>query len=276
MQIQNLITEFLVYIGSVRGLSAKTVRTYQQALMEFVCHVEIEEEEGGIWFNITPLRFKIASQSKKTVAKKISAVRSFVEFLKERKLKVFLRGDEPIKVPKSLPKPIPKKYIDQALEVADAQGKLLVLMIYGLGLRISELASIRKEDIRGEWVRVVGKGSKTREIPMIEALQKATKEYLKEFSPRVYLFEENGQKMSENQLRYRLGMLFEKIGVKATPHQLRHSFATDLLNGGARITDVSELLGHSSLSTTEIYTKLASSLKLKNYQKAHPLCQEDE
>ena len=95
--------------------------------------------------------------------------------------------------------------------------------------------------------------------------------YRNEFSPRVFLFEKNGAKLSENTLRYRLTTLFKKIGLHVTPHMLRHSYATHLLNSDARIADVSELLGHASMATTQIYTKLGSALKLKNYNKAHPL-----
>jgi len=82
----------------------------------------------------------------------------------------------------------------------------------------------------------------------------------------------NGEKLSENSLRYIVTKIFKRIALKVTPHQLRHSFASSLLNNGANIVDVSELLGHSSMATTQIYTKLGSALKQQNYNKAHPLC----
>ncbi len=81
--------------------------------------------------------------------------------------------------------------------------------------------------------------------------------------------------MNQAQLRYILTKCFKSKGLKATPHQLRHSFATHLLNNGARISDVSELLGHSSMATTQVYTKLADSKKLKEYLEAHPLVVEE-
>jgi len=77
--------------------------------------------------------------------------------------------------------------------------------------------------------------------------------------------------MSSRQLQYRLNKAFKEIGIHATPHQLRHSFASDLLNNGARINDISQLLGHSSLKATGIYTKLNTNTKLKQYNTAHPL-----
>lgn len=93
-------------------------------------------------------------------------------------------------------------------------------------------------------------------------------------APLRYLFERSGEKLSESSLRYIVTKSFKNIGIKATPHQLRHSYATILLNNSARIADVSELLGHSSMATTQIYTKLANVTKLDQYMKAHPLCKE--
>jgi len=81
--------------------------------------------------------------------------------------------------------------------------------------------------------------------------------------------------MNAAQLRYKLTKLFRKEGLKVTPHQLRHSFATHLLNHGARIADVSELLGHETMATTQVYTKLGSVKKMQEYMKAHPLVNEE-
>jgi integrase/recombinase XerC len=95
-------------------------------------------------------------------------------------------------------------------------------------------------------------------------------------SSKEYVFEVLGKKLSENSLRYSLVKAFKDIGLRVTPHQLRHSYATELLNHGARIADVSELLGHTSMATTQIYTKLGNALKMDNYLKSHPLCQTSE
>jgi len=88
---------------------------------------------------------------------------------------------------------------------------------------------------------------------------------------KIFLFESNDKRLSENSLRYTVNKVFKRVGLKVSPHQLRHSYATELLNHNASISDVSELLGHSSMSTTQIYTKLGSVLKQQNYNKAHPL-----
>jgi integrase/recombinase XerC len=104
-----------------------------------------------------------------------------------------------------------------------------------------------------------------------QALKKEMDHYCTLKHPKKFFFEKNGVKLSEDSLRYKLNKTFKRIGLKVTPHQLRHSFATSLLNGGARIEDVSELLGHESLATTQIYTQLASDLKMQSYNSAHPL-----
>jgi len=149
-----------------------------------------------------------------------------------------------------------------------------VTMLYTLGLRISELAGLKMSDIGQEWIRVVGKGNKQRDLPLLGTTAKLLNKYVEENHPKQYLFEENSRKLSENSLRYTITKVFKRVALKVTPHQLRHSYATVLLNNNARIADVSELLGHSSMATTQIYTKLGSALKMQNYNKAHPLCKE--
>ena len=106
---------------------------------------------------------------------------------------------------------------------------------------------------------------------LLEELQRLIRLYVKEKIPKTYLFEKGNAPMNSAQLRYILTKLFKEAGLKVTPHQLRHSFATHLLNNGARIADVSELLGHETMATTQVYTKLGSVKKMQEYMKAHPL-----
>jgi len=163
--------------------------------------------------------------------------------------------------------------VNEILQSSSVKEHLIISLLYGLGLRISELSSIRVSDISAQWVQVVGKGNKKRQVPLLKSLFEEIENYKRVASPKEFLFEKKGLKMSTNQIRYMFSKLFKKCGIKATPHQLRHSFATHLLQNGARISDVSELLGHSSMVSTQIYTKLSSNKKLNEYSKAHPLCQ---
>ena len=267
---------FLEYLEEIRGYSDLTIKSYDESISEALNFVEILKEDKKIYFNLMPYRLHISKLNSKTISKKLSAFRGFSSFLNENDIPNILKSDESVRVAKTLPKPISHKHIQEALSQAKLQEKLVVIMLYSLGLRISELASLKLEDIDEEWVRVLGKGNKQRDIPLLKSTRVLLEEYLRNFSANKFLFEKKGEKLSENSLRYMVNKVFKKVSLKVSPHQLRHSYATSLLNGGAPIVDVSELLGHSSMATTQIYTKLGSALKQENYNRAHPLCGVDE
>jgi len=268
--------QYLTYLEENLSYSPRTISTYRLNLKEALRYVEVVEEQEYLLIDLMPYRMQIREREKRTIYKKISIFRSFVTYLQAREEKVVLRHDETIKLPKTLPKPVSKAYLFEALQECDQEERLLLLMLYALGLRISEIANLKLESIQNGWVRIKGKGDKIRELPLLDEVAKELSLYLESKRLKEYLFEKSGNRLSENQIRYRVGKIFRKIGVRVTPHQIRHAFATDLLESGARITDVSKLLGHASLETTQIYTKLSSNAKMKNYQKAHPLCRESD
>ncbi len=266
---------FLEYLFDVRGYSDHTVITYETALRQMMEVSHFYKEDEYSILDITPFRFNIVKNNKKTIVKKLSAVRSFVKYLEDQcHMHIKLIGDESIKVPLSLPKPIEETYIDEVLSKVNLEEKLLISMLYGLGLRISELSQLKLDAIKGKWIQIHGKGNKVRELPLLDELQRLIGLYIKDKHPKKYLFEKGNAHMNEAQLRYIMTKLFKAAGIKATPHQLRHSFATHLLNNGARISDVSELLGHETMATTQVYTKLGSVKKMQEYMKAHPLAQD--
>ncbi len=264
---------FLKYLDGFKGYSPHSVLNYEVSIQQMLDRGEIVEEEGTLKINLMPLRLVIASQKPKTISSKLSAIRSFITYLREQGNTIELRGDESIKVPKALPKPISHDHIMSALQHADPLSSLAITLLYSMGLRISELSNLKEGDITSEWCRVIGKGKKERDIPMIPEVYHQFKAFQASSSSKEYIFEALGKKLSENSLRYILTKAFKDIGLRVTPHQLRHSYATELLNHGARIADVSELLGHASMATTQIYTKLGNALKMDNYLKSHPICQ---
>ncbi len=271
-KLQDASEEFLNYLFDVRGYSETSITTYEIALRQMFEESHVYEEDGFTVLDITPFRFKIVKNHKKTIVKKLSAIHSFVKYLEDQcHMPIKLIGDESIKVPKSLPKPIDERYIDEVLSQANLEEKLLISMLYGLGLRISELSTLKLEAIKKGWIQIHGKGNKVRELPLLDSLEELIALYVKRRSPKKYLFEKGNAPMNAAQLRYILTKLFKAQGLKVTPHQLRHSFATHLLNNGARIADVSELLGHETMATTQVYTKLGSVKKMQEYMKAHPL-----
>ena len=264
--------EFLKYLEDIRGYSDLTLKSYNESLHEAFVHVEIVQKDKTIIFNLMPYRIKIADLNAKTISKKLSAIRSFVEYLNDNSMSVVLKADDSVKVAKTLPKPISHQHILEALSHSEEEEKLIVTLLYTLGLRISELISLKLEDVKDEWVRVLGKGNKHRDIPLLSSTKELIDDYLSTRTQKKFIFEKNGEKLSENSLRYIVTKVFRRVGLKVSPHQLRHSYATELLNANAPISDVSELLGHSSMATTQIYTKLGSALKQQNYNSAHPLC----
>ncbi len=264
--------EFLSYLEERRGCSDLTIKSYDESLNEALLYIEALEEKEHILLNLMPYRIKIASLNPKTISKKLSAVRSFATYLNDNGMRVVLKADESIKIAKTLPKPIAHEYIVEALAGGELEERVVVTLLYTLGLRISELASLELQAISHDWVRVIGKGNKQRDVPLLEGSKKLLDAYLSKYKRNRFVFEKNGEKLSENSLRYMVIKVFRRVGLKVSPHQLRHSFASQLLNAHAPIADVSELLGHSSMATTQIYTKLGSALKQQNYTMAHPLC----
>ncbi len=265
---------FLTYLEKNLNYSPLTIYTYRINLTEALKYVDIVYENEHYSMDLMPYRMYIMEKNRKTIYKKISIFKRFVTYLKESGLVIRLLQDNSIKVPKTLPKPVSTKYIFEVLSNCEQEEKALILVAYSLGLRVSEISNLKIESITNGWVRIKGKGDKIRQLPLLKNVQTELTSYMKATSNVVYLFEKSGKKLSENQIRYRLQKVFKKAGIKVTPHQFRHAFATDLLEHGARITDVSLLLGHTSLETTQIYTKLSSSTKMQYYQKAHPLCGE--
>jgi integrase/recombinase XerC len=274
MRLSELIDDFLYYLDAIRGYSQLSVQTYEIALLQAKDRVEFYQEDVVWILDITKFRHYILENSKKTIAKKLSAIRSFVKYCQNQKnINMKLISADSIKVPQSLPKPVEQKYIEEILDECGLEDKLIISMLYALGLRISELASVKLTDIKDSWISIHGKGDKTRELPIIPSLQQTLNEYISTYMPKKYLFEKQNTPLNQAQLRYKITKLFKKHGIKVTPHQLRHSFASHLLNSGARISDVSELLGHATMATTQVYTKLEDSKKLSEYLKAHPLSQ---
>lgn len=268
--------KFLEYLENIRGYSDLTIESYDNSITQALEYVEIYEEKTQTIINLMPYRIYISELNTKTISKKLSAIRSFVSYLNDNGFNILLQADDSVKVAKTLPKPVSHEHIIEALKKAQQKEKLVVVMLYTLGLRISELSALKITDIDESWIRVIGKGNKQRDIPLLQSTKRLIDGYLSTFSAKQFLFEKNGEKLSENSLRYMVNKVFKDVSLKVTPHQLRHSYATSLLNGGAPIVDVSELLGHSSMATTQIYTKLGSALKQQNYNKAHPLCGVDE
>jgi integrase/recombinase XerC len=222
------------------------------------------------------------------VQRAMAAVRSFYKFLaKEGVLEnAAARSIRTPRVRRALPRPLSVEDAGRAIveagehdiEWLGARDAALLTLLYGAGLRISEALGLKRGDVPlGETLTVVGKGRKERSVPVLPLVQEALQNYADKIAftgaPSSALFlSRRGKPMSPREAQGLMQRLRGRLGLpeKATPHALRHSFATHILQGGGDLRSVQELLGHSSLSTTQVYTAMDTRQLLETYSKAHP------
>lgn len=285
-------------LGSVRRLAENTLEAYSRDLDQFLQF--LAGHTGGA-VSLTSLRElrgadirafmaqrRNESLSSRSLARVLSALKSFFRFL-EREGVMTTEALNVIRTPK-LPKSLPK-----ALTVIEARATIsttedmeerpwvaardmaVLSLCYGAGLRISEALALTKGDLESQVLRVSGKGGKVRMVPLIEAVRKSIDLYLDlcpfKSWPEEPLFRGvRGGVLSPRLIQMRVVQLRSALGLppSATPHALRHSFATHLLAKGGDLRAIQELLGHASLSTTQIYTAVDTDRLLDSYRKAHP------
>jgi integrase/recombinase XerC len=222
------------------------------------------------------------------VQRALAAIRSFYKFLAREGIleNAAARSIRTPRVRRALPRPLSvddaQRAIDEAgehdVEWLGARDAALLTLLYGAGLRISEALGLKRGDIPlGETLTVLGKGRKERSVPVLPLLNEALTAYVGKIpftgAPSSPLFlSRRGKPMSAREAQGLMQKLRGRLGLpeRATPHALRHSFATHILQGGGDLRSVQELLGHASLSTTQIYTAIDTRQLLETYTKAHP------
>ena len=289
------------HLAGERRLAAKTVEAYGRDVDQFLGF--LAEHLGGAPkladladLRITDLRAFLASRrndgaGSRTVARGIAGVRSFIGFL-ERDGSVngaAFRAIRPPKQARSLPRPLAPT---EALRVADidealdeepwiaARNTAVLALLYGSGLRISEALGLRRSEAprrEGDAVRVTGKGGKERIVPVLPQVAAAIARYLAlcpyRPGPDAPLFlGARGERLNPRLVQRAMEKLRSALDLpaSATPHALRHSFATHLLARGGDLRAIQELLGHASLSTTQVYTAVDTDRLMAAYEAAHP------
>ena len=231
----------------------------------------------------------IKDKNELTLSHNISVLRSFYKFLmlEEKISKNPMENIDLPKLSKKLPSVLTVDEVDKLLNIDlndmyDYRNKAMLELLYASGLRVSELINLKVEDVdmENDLVKTLGKGSKMRIIPFgnyaLEALKKYIYEYRSDFIKKEvseYLFLNNhGKKMTRQGFFKILKGIALKQGIEKeiSPHTIRHSFATHLLNGGADLRSIQEMLGHSNLATTQIYTNISREELKKNYHDTHP------
>ncbi len=226
--------------------------------------------------------------SPKSVRRALSAVRSFFRYLTREEIveNPAARAVRTPRIAKSLPRPLSESDAARALEEAGchdvewlaARDVALLTLLYGAGLRISEALSLRRGDVPlGQVLTVLGKRQKERVVPMLEIVREAIAHYAERIPfaaarDAPLFLSRRGKAMSAREAQALMQRLRGRLGLSetATPHALRHSFATHLLANGGELRAVQELLGHASLSSTQAYTEIDTRRLMEVYEKAHP------
>ena len=280
------IEKFLRYLEIEKNASSHTLLNYRLDLGNFKDFLK-EAQVGDVDYLFVRkylAQLKEKNLSARTMGRKLSSLRSFFRFLvKEGYIKV-----NPVdaitspKQEKTLPKFLTEEDVVRLIEAPDREtlkglrDHAILETLYSTGIRISELISLTEEavDFIGATIRVLGKGKKERVVPIGERALRAIRNYLarRKGTSRFIFLNKNKKPLGARGFRKEMDKYIRLISLKEhiSPHTLRHSFATHLLNRGADLRSVQELLGHANLSTTQIYTHLTTE-KLKSvYEKAHP------
>lgn len=275
MSLQTL-SEYLEYLEVEKGLSQNTIDAYRRDLSAFIdfCASLGAEELTQIQRNhlnsyILDLREKKYSAT--SVMRKIASLRGFYKWLCANEICVqnpTLTLEQP-KIPRKLPKVMTISEIENILrEDLTKIQKLIVELLYGCGLRVSELVGLKTNniDLNASYLRCSGKGSKERLVPLGSKAKEALREYFehRDFLVKKYNFDtknllitDTGRFLSRQDVYNFIHQQGKKINKNISPHTLRHSFATHLLENGADLRIVQELLGHSDVSTTQLYTHIS-------------------
>jgi len=279
---ENSLKEILeLYITELEmnGFSKNTVKTYIMFINYFLSFLEnknksLEELDRKILKEFLLKIYRQKKYKQKSVYNLILALKSFLRFLEREDLVKTLKLP---KIPKSLPKALSKEEIKKMLNSCkNDKEKLIFLLLYSTGLRVSELANLKLEDINLKDKFLVvrgGKGKKDRIIPLNDKIIELINSHLKNRKKNSdYLINNKfGGKISTVYLEKIIREIGKRVGLKVTCHMLRHSFATHMLENGADIRVIQEILGHERLSTTQIYTKITTKYLKEVYSKFNPL-----
>lgn len=292
-ELNKTIKKFLEYVEKERGFSKHTIEAYNRDLLQFLQFLKekniVLTVEGAMRKqNFRTFMFQLSNmgQRPRSIARKIAALKSFSRFCVRKGL-LQTNPSKAVSTPK-LDKPLPvfltQKQTGKIKPPSENRFETLrnftvMEFFYGSGIRLSELHGLNFDsiDMRGETVRVLGKGKKERIVPLtssaVEALRKYSRFYPAEVTSSSPIFiNKEGKRLSRRQIEriVEKGLLDVSTQKKRSPHVLRHSFATHLMDSGADIRAVKELLGHSSLNTTQIYTHVSREHLLRVYRQAHP------
>jgi tyrosine recombinase XerC len=283
-------TQFLTYLEIEKNASQHTLINYKIDLTEFADSLKKKPIESADYLDIRNFlaALKARQYSKSSISRKLACVRSFFKFLSRENI---IKANPAVSVStpkrdKKLPLFLELKEVESLLEAprGDSESaqrdKAIMELLYGSGIRVSELKGINKDDLDfySGLLKVRGKGKKERIVPIGSMALKAIESYLeKRTTPQhrvehALFLNKSGTRLTDRSIRRIILKYARQVAItkQVSPHTLRHSFATHMLDRGADLRSVQELLGHENLSTTQIYTHITTKRMKEIYEKAHP------
>jgi len=285
------LIDFINYLKYERNYSSDTIISYEKDIKEYLVYV-IDNNKKILGIKYKDIKSYLTHLNDKennnaTISRKISSLRSFYKFLVSNGItdnNPFLSVKLP-KKEKKLPRFFNYSELEEMFEVPNLntplgqRDRLILEMLYGTGVRVSELVNIKISDIKGKEIRIFGKGNKERYVEFGEYADEILQLYLKDGYKKLnkrnseYLFlNKNYTKLTDRGVRFLLDKIISETSINKniSPHMIRHSFATHLLNEGCDLLSVQQLLGHESLSATSIYTHITTDRIKDVYFKTHP------
>jgi len=295
--MQTQVDEFLDYLATEKGYSDNTLAAYRNDLTQFTQYL-IDQAGAQTWDQVSQtqivnyiLHMKELEYASSTVARKVAAIKSYFHYLRDEGV---VENDptltlESPKVKKHLPKAITEEDVERLLAEptrSDAPKALrdsaLLETLYATGMRVTELVSLNIQDVdlQAGTIYCIGKGDRERVVPIYDHAAQVLSAYLVGGRPHLVrnkdeqalFLNHRGERLTRQGLWLIIKYYVDAIGIESevTPHTLRHSFATHMLHGGAKLRDVQKLLGHANISTTQVYTQVTRDHLREAYNEAHP------
>jgi integrase/recombinase XerD len=279
IQIKELTNNYLEYLKKIKNYSDHTCKAYESDLKQYVLY--LNEFDSDLFDNKNFVNYLFEKGlAKSTINRKLTSINNFLEWASKIEKNKSYYKFESLKTERKLPDILTSNYINTLINELpintpkEVRNKAIVELLYSSGLRVSEVVNLKLNDLKdNKSLRVVGKGRKVRILPVTDQAYNIIKLWIKNFRKNFLNDQDNnylflgvrGKQLSDREVRR-----IVKSSTGTFPHNLRHTFATHILDGGADLRVVQELLGHSDPTTTQLYTHVSKKKLQEKYKRTHP------